>query len=172
MSGEKIMQKIQRLVCFIATRVLFYALKVLVKRDSRVKSAFAAYRAGYVFRLNAGMEKEDARLTFRVLENGGLEKTGDDVAADMEITIKSTSEAFKVFTGMTGIAQTYAAHGFFVKGNPYDTMGLVHGLELAEAYLFPKILARRILARVPSKRCSVGIVYLGLVCGLIKDSFQ
>ena len=92
-------------------------------------------------------------------ENGGLEKTGDDVAADMEITIKSTSEAFKVFTGMTGIAQTYAAHGFFVKGNPYDTMGLVHGLELAEAYLFPKILARRILARVPSKRCSVGIVY-------------
>ncbi len=166
------MKKIKKTVCFVSTRVLFCALKTLCRYDSRMRAAFASYPAGYVFRLNAGMEKDDARLTFRTTQDGGLEKIGDEAAADLEITMKSTSEAFNVFTGITGIAQTYAAHGFYVKGNPYETMGLVRGLELAEAYLFPKILARRILTRVPSKKCSVSTVYAGIVCALVKGSLQ
>ena len=163
------MRKVKKLVCFAATRVLFYALKVLVSRDSRVREAFSAYRTGYVFRLNAGMETDDARLTFCIAENGGLAKMKDDAPADMEITMKTVHEAFKVFVGVTGIADAYARHWFFVKGNPYETMGLVRGLELAEAYLFPSFLAKRILSRVPHKQCAAMRVYGAMLFLLLGD---
>lgn len=50
-----------------------------------------------------------------------------------------------------------------MKGNPNETLELVRSMELAEAYLFPRLLTRRLLPEVPKKQCPALFVYAKLL---------
>lgn len=43
-----------------------------------------------------------------------------------------------------GITEAYAQHRFMVKGDIAEIMSIVRCIELAEVYLFPKIITKRI----------------------------
>ena len=83
----------------------------------------------------------------------------------MTIRFKSPDDAFRVFTGQIGIAQAYAQHRFTLRGNMGLAMPFVRCVDIAEGYLFPTVLARRILKRRPKKEISTARVYLAVLFG-------
>ncbi len=83
---------------------------------------------------------------------------------DVTIRFKSPDDAFRVFTGQIGIAQAYAQHRFTLRGNMGLAMPLCAIVDIAEGYLFPAVLARRILKRRP-KKISTARVYLAVLLG-------
>ena len=137
------MKKFKSVMCWIVMRVLFRALQVLAKTDSRLKAGIKAYPNRYVFRLRAGLGENAPVLSFKV-KNDGFALAKNSAKADMDITIKSIEDAFALFTGQVGIGRAYAEHRFFLKGNPYESMGLVRALEIAESYLFPPFIADKL----------------------------
>jgi hypothetical protein len=67
---------------------------------------------------------------------------------------------------MCGIADAYAQHRFAMKGDIAATLQLVRCMEMAEAYLFPRMMSRRILKAVPDKQVSSLRVYAAVVFGI------
>ncbi len=138
------------LICRLVMAVLFRALKVLIRRDGRVKAIAAAYPDGFSCRLRAGIGADKPTLSFMITD-GGAEKIGNDGPVDLDITIKSLTDAVRLFTGRLGVARAYAEHRFYLKGNPFDTMGLVRSIEIAESYLFPKFIASKLMVAKPER---------------------
>ena len=69
-------------------------------------------------------------------------------------------------SGQVGVAGAYARHGFVLKGDIARAMSVVRCMDLAEAYLFPKLISKKILKEVPEKRMGLLRTYLSL-CGHI-----
>ena len=84
---------------------------------------------------------------------------------DILISFKSIDGAFLVFSGQIGITEAYAQHRFMVKGDIAEIMSIVRCIELAEVYLFPKIITKRILRRVPGKQLGSFRVYCHSLLG-------
>ena len=86
-------------------------------------------------------------------------RSGNIEDPDILISFKSIDGAFLVFSGQMGITEAYAQHRFMVKGDIAEIMSIVRCIELAEVYLFPKIITKRILRRVPGKQLGSFRVY-------------
>lgn len=142
-----------------------------------MKTWFSEYEDGTRFCLHAGMEPNAPSLHF-CIRRGYLLKYREKPAADksfrkrrysdkrppdLEITFKSIDDAFLVFTGQLGIAASYAQHRFFMRGNPNEATGLVDCMELAEAYLFPRPLSKRLMLHVPEKQFPMLLVYMSVL---------
>ena len=95
----------------------------------------------------------------------GFRKLPQDTPGDVTIRFKSPDDAFRVFTGQIGIAQAYAQHRFTLRGNMGLAMPFVRCVDITEGYLFPWVLARRILKRRPKKEVSTARVYLAVLFG-------
>ena len=130
---------LQCATCSMVSTCLFRALKFLSCRDSRVKEEACRWPQGKTLRL--------------------------DTPGDVTIRFKSPDDAFRVFTGQLGIAQAYAQHRFTLRGNMGLAMPFVRCVDIAEGYLFPAVLARRILKRRPKKEISTARVYLAVLFG-------
>lgn len=80
-----------------------------------------------------------------------LKYAGPDPAdADLIINFKNLETAFMLFTAQMGTPQAYAEHRIFAKGDLVKVMALVRCLNIVERYLFPSLINRRILRRLPS----------------------
>jgi len=86
------------------------------------------------------------RSTGSTLIYGG----SDPIAADLTINFKNLESAFMLFTAQIGTPQAYAEHRIFAKGDLVKVMALVRCLNIVERYLFPALINRRILRRLPS----------------------
>jgi len=83
-------------------------------------------------------------------ENGKLVYKGNkDQKTDLTIEIKNVETAFQMITTQAGVAQVYANHGIGVIGDISKTMPLIRSINTVMAYLFPEILSKRILKKVP-----------------------
>ena len=67
--------------------------------------------------------------------------------------------------GLQG-SSAYAEHRFTLKGDIGVTMGLVRMIDIAEAYLFPRIMTKRILRSVPYKEKSTLTIYRKVFIGV------
>ena len=85
---------------------------------------------------------------------------------DIMISFKSIDGAFLVFSGQIGTSQAYSQHRFMVKGDIAAVMSAVRCIDLTEAYLFPKIMTKRILRKVPKKQISSILVYCHAILGV------
>ena len=83
----------------------------------------------------------------------------------MTIRFKSPADAFRVFTGQLSVAQAYAQHRFTLRGSMGLAMPFVRCVDIVEGYLFPAIMARRILKRLPKKEVSTARVYAAVLFG-------
>ena len=93
-------------------------------------------------------------------------------AFDVCITFKSIDAAFLVLTAQLGLAGSYSAHGFTLKGDIQKTMSLCRCADLAEAYLFPRIMTRRILKEVPAKEHFTLNIYGRILLGMLTLSYR
>jgi hypothetical protein len=155
----------KKATCRVVLWALYRAMRSLAKLDSRVRDQVAAWPDGRTFALGAW--HDGACLVLEKTPQGLVRrKDVDPHTAYVHIEFKNVHAAFSVLTGMCGIAEAYAQHRFAMKGDIAATMQLVRCMELAEAYLFPRVLSRRILKAVPDKQVSSLRVYAAVVFGI------
>ena len=140
---------------------LFHGLNVLYRKDERVRSEVDEWEDGFSWGI--GMGAGAPALYMRKTENGLLRLSGRETGpeeTDLMIRFKSVDAAFQVMSGQVGVAGSYARHGFALKGDIARAMSVVRCMDLAEAYLFPKVISGRILKEVPGKRMGLLHTYL------------
>lgn len=136
------------MVVKIVLFVLGRGFQCLAARDAAIKKEVAGW-------------EESFSIMFRILPrgpymtlqkiNGRMRYTGmQECNADLIINFKNLESAFMVFTAQLGTAQGYAQHRLSVEGDISRAMSLIRCLNIVEFYLFPALIARRILKRMPS----------------------
>ncbi len=151
-------------VCRVVLWALYRGMRALYRLDSRMRAQVDAWPDGMSFALGAW---HDGAFLFLEKTPQGLirRKDADPHTAYVHIEFKSLNAAFLVLTGLCGVDAAYCQHRFAMKGDIGATMQLVRCLELAEAYLFPRVMSRRILKAVPEKEVSSLRVYGALLFG-------
>lgn len=99
-------------------------------------------------------------------ENGILRYAGSTpVEADLSIFFKNLESAFLIFSGQMGSPQGSAEHRVSLKGDASQAMSLIRCMDIAQAYLFPKFIAKNVLKSVPPmtlKRAGIRAAILGV----------
>lgn len=118
---------------------------------------------------------EGVRIAMRVEPAGpamALEKRGGRLrflgahavdGADLIINFKHADAALPVLLGMSSVAQGWAERRMTMKGDLAFAMSVVRVMLLVEAYLFPGLITRRIMQRVPAREVSMARIYLSTV---------
>lgn len=151
-------------ICSVVLKVLYRAIRVLSKTDTRVQQELQDMPEGQTVRVAVCRDEKAPNLCFTV--SGGTIRRADKTAVpDVDIAFKNEKMAFRVFTGRMGIAGAYAAHAFTLRGNINETMGVVRILDLVEGYLFPKFISKHILKEIPQKQYPTLMLYLRLIPG-------
>lgn len=149
-------------ICALVLEVLYRGIRVLSRKDSRVRRELLDMPEGRTIRFAVAPEEGAPALIFTV-EQGTIRKATEQEAPQVNIVFKNAKMAFRVFTGRMGIAGAYAAHAFTLRGNINETMGVVRIVDLVEGYLFPAFIARHILKEIPEKQYPTGLLYLHLL---------
>ncbi len=149
-------------ICKIFAHFLYRGMKVLYKRDERVREEINNIKVGTCFVLKYGLEK-DAKFTAIAKTPDGLKKQKEIKDTNIVITFKTLDLAFKVMTGQKGLSKSYSEHDFILKGSINECMGFVRIVELVMAHLLPKKMLKKILREVPNRSISMFKTY---VCAL------
>jgi hypothetical protein len=157
------MRQIQQNVCGLVLQVLYRAIRVLARCDSRVRQELSDLPEGLTVRFSVSPQADSRFLCFEIA-NGTIKKSKKQ--PDIHIIFKNEAMAFRVFTGRMGVAGAYAAHAFILRGNINQAMGIVRVVDLAEGYLFPRFISSHILTDVPEKQVPSLVVYLRLIPGV------
>ncbi len=162
------MRKVKIWVESVVLYVLYGGLHELSKRDSRVRAETERWPNGFVYALTCGyggpalyLEKTPHGLRRR-------RQTRADTSFDM----KSVEKAFVILTGRQGLAMGYAAHSFSVRGEIATAMSFARCAELTEAYLFPRVLSRRLLREVPKKEFAAIRLYGRILVGSLSGRYR
>lgn len=150
----------------IANIVLFFlyrGFKVIYKIDDKVKREIDNWEDGFSIKIVTC--KNGPYLNIKK-ESGKLIRIKDkNKNASIEIMFKNFNSAFLLLTGRKGISQAYAEHRFLLKGNIMDAMSFVRCTDIVEAYLFPKIITKKILKEVPKRKLNILLVYIRIIIG-------
>lgn len=142
---------------------LYRGMKVLFRYDTRIHKEISSWPIGMTIVLSA-CEKGPKLCLRRV--SWGIVRVSDIDNPDVLISFKSIEGAFLVFSGQIGTSAAYAQHRFLVKGDIAEVMSIVRCIDLTEAYLFPRIMTKRILRRVPEKQIGSIRVYCLAILGV------
>lgn len=154
---------LKAIVAKIVLFVLYRAIKVLAHEDSRIMSEFDSWRNGLTVVLETGNGGPSITLMKRGRKLVRCHHVDD---ADIRITFRSLDAAFLVLTGQMGVARAYAEHRFMLSGDISQTMSIVRCIDIAESYLFPRLMTRRILRKVENKEFSTLHVYRKIFVGV------
>ena len=161
MSQRTLKTGLQQATCTLVAECLVRALKYLSTADSKIRSEAHAWPNGKTLRLEV-----PGAGGFTVTGTPwGFKKLDKETPGDVTIRFKSPSDAFRVFTGQMGVAQAYAQHKFVLRGDMALAMPFVRCVDITEGYLFPDLLAKRILKRLPEKEVSTARVYGSILLG-------
>ena len=151
-----IKENISRIVLFF----LYRGIKVLYKKDSRVKEELDALKDGFTLELKTSIN--GPKLIVKK-ENNDIIKLKETENVDISICFKSIDAAFLVLTGRLGVAQAYAEHRFTLKGDIAVAMAVVRCVDLVESYLLPKFITKNILKEVPKREKSMLSIYRRII---------
>jgi hypothetical protein len=93
-------------------------------------------------------------------ENGKLKKRSpSEKEATMIIYLKNIDYTFLLMTAQKGTVQAFLESAAYVKGDIPIAMSLIRILDRVQCYLYPRIIAKRVIKRLP--RISLPSRYLG-----------
>ncbi len=163
-AGKKRRLAGKKMFSAVILHFLFHGLNVLYRKDERVRLEMDAWEDGFVWGI--GMGEGAPALYMKKTGEGLLRLSGRETGPeemDLMIRFKSVDAAFQVMSGQIGVAGSYARHGFALKGDIARAMSVVRCMDLAEAYLFPRLICRRILKEIPKKRMGLVRTYLAVL---------
>jgi hypothetical protein len=85
--------------------------------------------------------------------------------ADITLAFKGVEGAILMFTARLGLADGYAQHRFIVVGDLYKVMSIVRVMNIVEAYLFPRFIAKKLMNPVPKREVNMLRFYCGTLFG-------
>lgn len=160
---------VKKAVSSIVLSALFGAFKQLSAMDSRMKEEVASWEDGIIYCLKASRKGPTLIIQKQGVSIRRL-KTAPLSYHDVVIQFKNIDTAFKVLTGQMGLSQAYSAHAFTLQGDIQKAMSFCRCADLAEGYLFPRIISQRILKEVPQKQHFTLTVYLRILIGFLNGS--
>jgi len=141
---------IKKMVNKVVLFVLGRALQSLSKRDPLIQREVLGWPEGFTLMLR--VRPDGGAMAVTRLAGGRLQYRGanfDETKADVVIYMKNIECAFAMLTGQLGIDVAYAQHTMCARGDLSNTVSVVRVLNIAEAYLFPSFMARRLMKRMP-----------------------
>lgn len=159
---------VQKAVVAVVLRVVHAALVELQTLDSRVEKELRRLPEGMSYALGTGFRGPELFVEWK---EGRLQRRKTMENPHCSLRIKSLPLSFQLFTGQVGIAQAYARHAFTLAGDVGDVMKLARMINLVEAYLFPRVITRRILTDIPPLQVSPLRVYGRLCCGFLTGRY-
>ena len=163
-AGKKRSLAGKKIVSSVILHFLFHGLNVLYWKDERVRLEIEEWEDGFVWGI--GMGEKAPALYMRKTKSGFERLSAKNThpgAMDLMIQFKSVDAAFQVMSGQVGVAGSYARHGFVLKGDIARAMSVVRCMDLAEAYLFPKLITKRILKEIPEKNMGLFHTYMAVM---------
>ncbi len=129
----------------------FFALKKatisLSHFNKEIQEELKAWPNGYTLQLR--ITGNNNRISF-CKENEKLisiSNKGDDF--DMIVVFKTEDIAYRIITTLSNVPKAFTQNRLSVYGSTADSMILIRILNTVQSYLFPPILSKRILKRVP-----------------------
>ncbi len=144
--SKPLKKRINKIVLFILGR----ALQSLSHNEPLVQHEVRSWPEN--FTLMMVIRPNNGSLAVTRCNDGRLKYLGSGFSedqADVVIYIKNIEFAFAMFTGQIGIDLAYAQHAMCARGDLSNTVSVVRVLNIAEAYLFPAVLARRLMKALP-----------------------
>ena len=140
-------KKIKKIVVQIVMFVLGKAIQSASHWDSIIRHEAARWPDGFIVSLEVlpwgprmSLKKQEARLKYI---GAGPENS------DLVISFKNIECAFLVFSGLMGSEQASAEHRMTLRGDLAIALSLIRIINLIEVYLYPKIISRRLVKKVP-----------------------
>ncbi len=154
---------IKKLVVQVVMFVLGRSFQSASKLDFVIQNEISGWEDGMVVLMQVLpkgpsmclLKKEDR---IRYLGSGAKEKP------NLIISFKNIESAFPVMAGLMGAEQGFAQSRMIVKGDLPVAMSFIRCINRLEAFLFPKIISRRILKRVPKMGLKEQIIRLRIYC--------
>jgi hypothetical protein len=165
--------KFKKLVVKIVFFVLGRGLQSASKHDATLQKEVATWpeNALVLFKVLP----ETPRMAFAKTANGRLVYRGTKVAdedATIVIAFKNIECAYMMMTAQVGTAMAYSEHRLAVRGDLVLALSIIRCLNVIERYLFPTIIAKNIMRRMPDipffKRngLRLWIYFLGVAFGI------
>ena len=143
---KRFKMKVIKTVLFILGRSLQSASKL----DKSIKKELNEWPEGFSFMMK--VQPDGPKMSMVRNKSGCLEYRGNRLKendVDLIILFKNVECAFMTFTAQLSTPQAYAEHRISVKGDLAMVMSLMRCLNVIQAYLYPKIIAKLAVKRVP-----------------------
>ena len=150
----------KEIICKIILFFLYRGFKVIYKYDNNLKEEIDNWNDNFSIQIQL---KTNGSSLYLKKTNEGIIKVKKINNPDILICFKSIDSAFLVLIGKIGISQAYAQHRFTLKGGIAEAMSLVRCIDIIEAYLFPKIITKRILEEIPKKELNIIETYIRIM---------
>ncbi|MHA1115949.1 MAG: aldehyde ferredoxin oxidoreductase C-terminal domain-containing protein [Candidatus Heimdallarchaeaceae archaeon] len=138
----------ERIVALVFT-ILGRAMKTLSTIDSNIKQEIRTWPTNFKILFN--VDNYETSLGLLKNKKGVLNpQKVTEKQADLVITFKTIDAAFELMTAQKGIHHAYASNAIKVKGDTQIAMSLIRCLNITETYLFPRIIAKRIMRKIPT----------------------
>jgi hypothetical protein len=153
---------IKKIIVKIVMFVLGRSFQAASKMDSVIQNEIAGWDDQFV-------------ILMQVLPKGPimcLKKHNDIIKylgsqspkADLVINFKNIESAFPVMAGLMGVEQGTSQNRMIVSGDIPIAMSFTRCINRLEAFLFPKIISRRLLKKVPSMGVKEQLIRIRLYC--------
>lgn len=141
-------KNLKKAIIHLVFIILGRSFKTLSKYDSQIQKEIESWPKHF-------------KVLFKVEHFGptlGLVKTSknqikpkniSEHQADLVIYFKNVDSAFMLMTAQIGTHQAYAQHRLRAKGNLAYSMSVIRCLNIAETYLFPSFIAKKIIRDLP-----------------------
>lgn len=100
------------------------------------------------FRIKVAVKGEGPGIAWKKTSHG-LTTSSLKGDFDLEVYFKNLSTAYKVITTLSNVPEAFTQNRIQAFGNIPDSMILIRILNVVQSYLFPPILSKRVLRRVP-----------------------
>ena len=143
-------KKIKTNLVTIVMSVLGRGFQKASRLDENIRSEVAAWPEKLIVKFK--VNPDGPALTLQKNRQGSLDLINYDVEDNLvgvEISFHNIESAFLLFTAQIGATQANAEHRMSVRGDIGLTMSFIRCLNIVQAYLFPNIVARHVMRRVP-----------------------
>jgi len=132
-------------------KIGFFALKrgsISVSRfNKELKNELKAWPDGFTIQLK--VLNNGPSISFMKKKNRLTGISNKKENYDLIVVFKTIDIAFRVITTLSSVPKAFTQNRLAVYGSTADSMILIRILNIVQSYLFPPILSKRILKRVP-----------------------